>query len=143
MVVTPLLDGSDAVLARLEAYAAAEGVSLRAYHAGEVPESPALPYVAVWTWQRTDGSIRRISDDSLTRPFRTVTQFVGETRWEAQIVEQHVDAALRGYRLQIADTATTPCHHEAEAGVSRDSDLEDLFVGSCAWTWCATLDPAA
>jgi hypothetical protein len=147
VVVTTLVrDAADAVLARLAEYASDAGITLNAYANGDVPPYPEdpddqdgyYPYVVAWSGQRTDISRRRISDDSTSRPFRVVTQFVGGSLWEAQWAEDHVDAALRGARLEIPDTETTPCHYEAGATVAPDADLEQVFAGSAAWTFVAT-----
>jgi hypothetical protein len=148
VVVTTTLvrDASEAVLARIADYASDAGITLNVYSNGQVPpypEEPAdqdgyYPYVVAWSWQRTDSSRRRISDDSTSRPFRVVTQFVGGSLWEAQWAEDHVDAAMRGARLEIADAETTPCHYEAGAGVAPDADLEQVFAGSAAWTFVVT-----
>lgn len=142
MVVTSTLnmqDHSDAVIDRLTAFGVTTGVTLPVYLAGEVPVTPAYPYVVVWPWQRQDTGERRLSDDSTSRPIRILTEFFADSPNSCFAVESHLDAALRDHRLVVAGVLCTPMHYEPARGVAKDPSVDDLFSGMSGWTFVSTL----
>lgn len=147
MVVSTIVrDAVAALVQRLADYADDAGIELNVYRHGDVPPWPETdvgqaayyPYVVVWAAQRTDTGARRVSDDSGHRPFRAVTQVAADAELVALWAEDHVDAALRGVRLDMGDVAVTRLRHEAGTAVGPDPEIEGLYVGTASWTWVAT-----
>lgn len=150
MVVTLVRDAATAVLEQLTDFGTDNSLSpWNVYLVGKVPPYPVggtsldkrnyFPYAVVWSGQRADTSVKRISDDSTTRPFRVVTMFVGLTAFEAAWMEDHVDAALRHQVLTIDGVECSRIHYESGQQIAEDPDNEDVFTGTAVWTFVATM----
>jgi hypothetical protein len=121
-----------AAVARLEAVWLAD----RVHDVGDVPGSPATPYVVV-------SASAGMAENHLncgthgSKAHRVIVQCVGATAAEVGFALEKADAAFQDHALVITGYDTTPATAELEANVIRDPDGGALLVVTQTYTFAA------
>ena len=121
-----------AAVARAEAVWIAE----RVHEIGEVPDSPATPYVAI---SASAGSTENHRNDGThgSRGHRIVAQAVGRTVGEVGFAVEKAEAAFLDHRLAVPGFDTTPATVEVASPIIRDPDAGAYLLCTLTFTFQA------
>lgn len=122
-------------LAAVDAAIEAQGVTV--YAAGEVPPSPAYPYVVRSASTPTPSDYSHAALSGSMR-WRVATLYVAASERSAFWVAEKVEAAMLDKRLSIPGKDCSRIKRESGAPIRPDDDAEGAMVGTDVWTFVTT-----
>lgn len=107
-------------------------------HDGAVPDSPTLPYVVVY-FDQGNPRPTTINSGRWLQHFTFQTTYVAENAAQLRSVVGRVEEVLRGTRLDVYRTATTPVEKRSTQQARTDLDVRPPRVyASDTWEYHAT-----